>query len=172
MIDQDRLQRLLTPGAELMAHPNRKSSEVAKIKESASESPEYYIVVSKVENYVVCKENLIYASKTSATISKFLPDDILLFYISKIGRFAGIYKVVDKPYKAKKNYFKSPFFSFYVNIEPIIQLNQENWVSLEDVKMHIKIIKDKEKPAGLYMQNAIRKLCKDDFDFIKSKMLK
>ncbi|MEQ8225306.1 MAG: hypothetical protein ABRQ37_23510 [Candidatus Eremiobacterota bacterium] len=132
----------------------------------------FYIVVCSKKNYIICKKNCIYADKTSRFLKKLEEKDILIFYLKRKGLITGIYKVINKMSSFNDVLFKDNAFQFKIGIKPIIELEEDRWLSIKALTDKLSIIKKKDLPPGVYLQSTVKNIPEEDYRVIVSEINK
>ncbi|MBI2267095.1 MAG: EVE domain-containing protein [Armatimonadetes bacterium] len=181
MIDPERLKRLLMPGASLRDDDDKETKqESARRSRSADQSSGtddrqesmIFVAVANRENYLICKERKIYAAKNPSLLARVKAGDTIVFYISKYGQFAGVYRVTKPVYQAHAHLFDSALYRYFIEIIPVIELPENKWLNLAEVAKNLRMVKDKHIPPGKYFQATIRSLDEADYEYLSSAMSK
>ena len=102
-------------------------------------------------------------------LSELLPGDKIIFYATGIGKFAGIFEIVDSIYEDHKQIWKDDIYPYRVKIEPIIYLSKEKWLEVRPLVKDLSYFKNKVQWSMHFMQNLMN-VEECDYKLIKEKM--
>ena len=177
MVDLERLRKLLTPGASLRDDEPLAREKTHSPEKAAAVSPKrrrkekvIFVAVASRENYLICREKRIYAVKRPTLLARVQKGDIFVFYVTKTSQFPGIYEVVREVYSAGKSPFDSPFYRYHVDLKPLVELPEEKWIGLANIKDKLNAVKDKSISPGKFFQTILRTLEEKDYRLLLNRM--
>ena len=132
-------------------------------------SKNYWLTITNMENWEIIKSNLVYAfnENNKKNFEELSKGDLIVMYVTP-KKFGGLFKISSKSVENKTK-FKGDNYLHQIKLKKILIPKYEIDVN-EKIVQNISIFKNSMRWGTILFGRSIKKITREDFDYIKSLM--